>query len=566
MKESSRSFNFLFHIVIVIVCIVVEMMSTHSNALTITGFNMRSLNSSKPYLCHLLRKSDIVFMAEHRLYGNELYKLHDIDESFDVCAKASGDLDHANQNTRAGHCGIALLWRKNLSHYVKIVACKSDRICVIEVAEACYGKSLFVIGVYLPHQTCTISSFQDEIRALSDLIARVQHQGEIVIIGDTNCHFGTEYGNRGWGKTTKNAKSLMNLVEACDLKLYDLDDAFCSGPNYSFHVERVGTSYIDHCIVSQMLMCNITECKVIDEDHLNMSDHLPIVLKVNTCRLQKGDVYIKENIAWHKISSDQIKELYTKPLAERLDQLLYDIEDNCMQSNNMSEIVEKGYNDLVSAIHETANVLPHTVFKSHCKPYWNENLTELSALNKRAWRNWVVSGRPRGDNLLFLKYKECKGNFKHAQKKAIVEYEQDNLDQVTKCQEMNVRYFWYLVNKTKNKNISKCPIKLSSGETITSDADIRDSWGQYFAGLYSVSEDKHFDEGHRKDVRESLLAMTINSYSAEENLLVDLAEKEIEKLVHELADRKAPGYDRITNEHVKYGGDKLIEYVNEERH
>ncbi len=42
------------------------------------------------------------------------------------------------------------------------------------------------------------------------MIARLSHVGEIVIIGDTNCHFRTEYGNRFWGKsTTKNAKCLM---------------------------------------------------------------------------------------------------------------------------------------------------------------------------------------------------------------------------------------------------------------------------------------------------------------------------------------------------------------------
>lgn len=561
MHVNSRTGKSKIHVAFILVCILVELMSTNSTSISITGFNMRSLNSSIPYLCKLTRNSDIVFIAEHRLYANELCKLNDIDQDFDVYAKASGDLNPANQNIKAGHCGIAILWRKEFSQYIKIVECNSDRICVLEVSEAYHGRSLYVIGVYMPHQTCTISSFQDEINVLSEVIARLQHKGEIVIIGDTNCHFGYEYGTRGWGKTTRNAKGLMKLVETCNLKVYDLDDDFCTGPNYSFHVEGVGTSYIDHCIVSKELMCSITECKVLDEDCLNMSDHLPIKLMINTYKVKRGDAYFKESIAWHKLSPQQITELYTNPLAELLSKLLCDMENNFAEAGSVREIIEKGYNDLVSAIHTSAKVLPRTIFKPHCKPYWNDSLTKLAALNKRAWRQWVVGGRPRGDNPLFLKYKECKDNFRYAQRRVIAKYEQDNLDQVTNCQEMNIHYFWYLVNKTKNKNTSKCPIKLMSGVTITSDDDIRDAWGEYFGNLYKVSEDKSFDEEHRKHVRESLLTMTIDSYCAEENLLVDIDESEIEKLISELADRKAPGHDKITNEHVKYGGAKMIEYV-----
>ena len=73
------------------------------------------------------------------------------------------------------------------------------------------------------------------------------------------------------------------------------------------------------------------------------------------------------------------------------------------------------------------------------------------------------------------------------------------------------------------------PHKLNSGDTITSDDDIRDPWGGYFGNLHSVSEDKTFDEQHRKHVSESLLNITIDSLSAEEGLLTN--ENEIKKLI-----------------------------------
>jgi hypothetical protein len=39
-------------------------------------------------------KSDVLFISEHRLYENELYKLRGINQAYDVIAQASADLKH----------------------------------------------------------------------------------------------------------------------------------------------------------------------------------------------------------------------------------------------------------------------------------------------------------------------------------------------------------------------------------------------------------------------------------------------------------------------------------------
>ena len=57
--------------------------------LTITGYNVRSLNSGKEYVNELLTKvnTDILFISEHRLYSNELHKLGSINEGYEVFVK-----------------------------------------------------------------------------------------------------------------------------------------------------------------------------------------------------------------------------------------------------------------------------------------------------------------------------------------------------------------------------------------------------------------------------------------------------------------------------------------------
>ena len=56
----------------------------------------------------------------------------------------------------------------------------------------------------------------------------------------------------------------------------------------------------------------------------------------------------------------------------------------------------------------------------------------------------------------------------------------------------------------------------------------------------SVGENKEYEEEHRKQVREDLISMTIDSYGADENHLSDITESEIGTIVMDLANRKAP--------------------------
>ena len=131
--------------------------------LSITGYNARSLSGNKLYINELLSNSDVLCLSEHRLYENELYKLDDVNNEYESCAKASSDLCSEYQSVKPGHCGIAMLWKKSLSHRIRHVKCESDRICIIEILGACFGRSLFVFGVYLPHQACKITTFEHHL-------------------------------------------------------------------------------------------------------------------------------------------------------------------------------------------------------------------------------------------------------------------------------------------------------------------------------------------------------------------------------------------------------------------
>ncbi len=213
---------------------VLLLLVTMSN-LQITGWNVRSLTCAGPYLQELLElHSDMLFIAEHRLYSHELHKLKEFNPNFSVIAKASNDLDNANQGQKLGHCGTAMFINNDLAHCTKSVDCDSDRIIAIEVIQP-LSKNILVIGVYLPQRDCKITCFESHLNELMKLITMYKDVCDICIIGDFNCHFGSEIGNRFWGKTTPNAKKLFRAMEASDMYIIDANDDVCCGPKHTFH-------------------------------------------------------------------------------------------------------------------------------------------------------------------------------------------------------------------------------------------------------------------------------------------------------------------------------------------
>lgn len=285
---------------------------------------------------------------------------------------------------------VAILWKKTLNNKVRRIECESDRICVIEVTDACESGSLFVIGIYLPHQTCKITSFTQHVNILSDLIARYCTSGEVIIIGDANNHFSNEWGNRFWGKTTHTAKKLLQVIEAHKLHIIDGNDETCNGPAYTFNVKGVGCSYIDHCICTERLRSNIVSCTVLEDNPLNLSDHLPlsILLNIKNSNITKQNRISPNSLpAWHKLSKQQIKYIYSDAMEEQA----IEIKEQIMILNTLNDRellivqLEKVLKNIVDCIIYHGNKIPKSKYRKQLKPYWNAELKHLSQQNKQAW-------------------------------------------------------------------------------------------------------------------------------------------------------------------------------------
>jgi hypothetical protein len=174
--------------------------------------------------------------------------------------------------------------------------------------------NLYVISIYLPQQQCKISDYGYHIAQLELLIEYCSHDGEVVVIGDFNAHFGPEYGDRYWGQTTPNGRQVIKMIERQAVAIVD-NGNMCTGPNYTFLSPGVGRSYVDHVVVTKALKQNIVSCRVISDTIDNTSDHLAIQVSL-ACSEIKPVIASKQQarIAWSKMTPEEICKEYTTHL------------------------------------------------------------------------------------------------------------------------------------------------------------------------------------------------------------------------------------------------------------
>lgn len=556
-----------FVIALLALCLITVTMDnanhTNSSELRIAAWNMRGLGTAGPYLMQLLDQSDIVAVSEHCLYTNELYRLRDIHVDFDVYANSSSDLDGSNHSRIPGHCGVAVFWRKTLTPQMKVLRdLSNDRMCVLCLSMS--NKKLYLFSVYLPHRTCRISAFREAAteRCLLD--------GDVIIIGDTNCHVGPEVGSRGWGQTTTNAQHLLNMAERRNLWLADMHTS-CTWPNYTYFRENSGRSYIDHsdCMVSTNLRAQGVQCHVVPDSPVNTSDHLALVaILVGVSDLTPLDDELNggcerlEKPCWHKCSAGDIHTRYTVPLQHKLEQAIADgavVGENTDAASLGAEDIDSSLASIVSCMLETAREnLPHSKYNPKLKPYWKPKLTTLSREQKHAWRDWIDQGSPRDSlNSSWVKYKAAKRDFRREQRSAQSQLDRELAEQLRSASNADQRLMWHIVNRVrKTKKTTAHAVYNVGGKLVTDPDSIRDSCKQYYTTLFSPTELPEYDNAHRAYDENQLDRRQVEGED-NQNIPRRATVDEVPKLCKDMKTGKAGGWDQILPEHGKHGGPTL---------
>ena len=535
------------------------------SALSIASWNINCrLASAKPYLNELSKKADIIAVSEHGLFNCEMYKLESMIPGYASFGRASVQLSDDEFGMRNGIGGVAILWNsEKLSCKVRpLPKLGNDRICAIEINLS--GIRYYVLSIYMPHQTCKISDFDYYLECLKSVVEEGSISAQIICVGDMNVHLSRYYGERCWGVTNRNENRFMEMVDLCNLTMIDICE-HGSGPVYTFCGGN-GMSYVDHALVSSGIVNGYVKCEVQEECIQNVSDHLAMITVVQVPELRSeynDDTECLPQVAWHKMTDAFINETYAMPLEEEVRQVLYNhgidpvvVADNpelslCADIDTVNTIISQ----IVEAIHMKSSKLVHNQFKKALKPYWNQNLTKLSKDKKQVRKNWIAAGKPRNKgNPLYEKYKESKNEFRKEQFRRIAEFENQCMRDLAEFQEIDQRQFWHFVNK--RGKVKRCnPVQNDNGTMITDPVEVVNEWSTYYENLYCNSNNNDYDHDFKRSVEDSLNAFVNEAHMGDEYITGGpITVQEVMKEIHSLKNRKAPGWDRITNEHLKKCG------------
>ena len=401
--------------------------------------------------------------------------------------------------------------------------------------------------------------FEATIDEVSEIIESWEKNAQVILLGDFNGDVGFRGGSRGSRAPTPQGCKLTALFNRHGLTPLNMQP-YASGPIETYEGYRC-SSTLDYIVAPTLMLSEVSTCYVHKRCALNTSDHLPISahLCISNISLLEDITVPKGRIKWKRLSA------YNKFIQYQcvLEPLLEDISTRLGDSPKGPFDIDNAFNDLIRTIHEVSETLPHTKYKKNLKPFWNAHLSELKRKKVISYRQWVREGRPRDqDNKLYLLYKQDKKLFHKTIKRLSKQYENEEILSAVKSAELDRNSFWRLVSiapKGQIKGVSA--IKRKDEKVVHELPDALKVWVDQFSSIGRPKKSDNYDLEFFDNVTKQVADYN-KSDEGDDFLDQQFTIEEVSsKAINTLHINKAPGYDEVTTEHLKYGGACLTELL-----
>ena len=402
-------------------------------------------------------------------------------------------------------------------------------------------------------------STQDYRDCLSDtqiIIDWLDADGIIILCGDFNGQIGVQWGSHVMGSVNSRGSILSDFMVTNNM-YSAISHASCSGPVYTCLPgdASYNPSQLDHFIIKTDNMSCVKQCYVHEEHDANMSDHLPITLRVECDFTPVHTSTPRDRYNWDKCD----KPVYTQTLRTALIDLSH-------QRINCVDDIDIYLSRLQTIIKSTLDkCVPKRRYRAYVRPYWNDNLTVFHREQSACRTLWIKAGRPRGHQYgTYYNYKVAKRKFTNLLKATQLEYYQKEYDDIEQSIDTDVKLLWRKVKPKVNSGSSShiC----HEGITYNSPTELCNLWEHYYKTLLNEQQNEStlYDNEHCDYVSSSVEHFRNNFSKVKDNsgvLSVAFTINEIATICKALPTGKAPGYDMIMNECLKYGGYSLYEVL-----
>ena len=488
------------------------------NQIRCISYNCRGWKSGSHFISKLLTEFDICFIQEHWLLKEQLGSLL---ISNDFLSIANSGMDSFKLLKGRPYGGTAILFRKNLTPFVKRINCNAKRFCgfILELSSFLnYSPfSILCISVYLPTDYGNPESNSQFLHTVCELEAFISMQScdNIIICGDLNVDF---------SRSTPNKTVLIDFMLRNNLTCTDL-----SSSNVSYTYRRddgSATSWPDHIMTKSLYDHLLSNVASIDSAE-NFSDHLPISFSLNVSQtLHVGPPSVElgdnppvmkpphDNINWNSLTDKNISA-YCKGIRNSLPQVPSDVLNCCQpECTEHLTVLDSICSDILQCIEASAlNSLPKTKAKSSRVIGWNDSAAHLKDKANFWHKVWQDSGCPSSGVLHAIK-KSTKNRYKHQIRR--LKRRQEYLERAKMgiaLSQSKQRDFWkevHLVNKV-NKGHSSSD-SASIVDNASTQADISHVFAHKMKSLLNSCDSQPRDECY-KFIADSLTSLDLMSVS-----------------------------------------------------
>lgn len=520
-------------------------------------FNCHGLKQSCDYVAHRLMSCDVACLSETWLRPSEkvlvdrlVHSCEAGGEKFSVFFKSSMcDTDLVYSGRPFG--GLAMIVRKSEKFNCSEIKIDSDRLMAVALKDSLDNIIQVIVNVYMPFYNSSDKSCTEEFIKTLDFLQNVidSYSGvaSVKVVGDFNARLpNRQVLDRRWFRQRGfNPHSYVLYDFIVSNNMYAADMTFPQTVGYTYScVTRNIFNWIDHVLCLERESESIQDCKIIESDGTNVSDHLAVRLEFELSCAVRGEISCTDSFLANAFirQPDWTDADRNTVYASLLEKRLLDMPgiDMCDVSDivELGQIVERRLSAITDAIHgatRESGCLCSKKFKP--KPFWCPELSALKDRKRFWWSLWVSADRPRS-GVLYDVHKYLKKRFRQVCRRNMyggIHREVSTVNHLYKSG--NLKKFW---NRLKSLGRSRVNSKLKS-----------DDFASFFAKTMSDSQGELSDFQRR--IRELVEHKASGLQDRVSPPVLDISPFEIREKIKILNTGVSPGCDGVTADHLAHG-------------
>ncbi|CAG2189155.1 unnamed protein product [Mytilus edulis] len=235
--------------------------------------NVQNVKSNALYIKNLLRDVHVLCIQEHWLFNAEKKIIAEITENSGYIAKSVDDNDDPDFNIsmKRGYGGVAIIWKKEINENIKELIDGGNRIQAIHIQQG--DKPICLINVYMPSDSKNADiEYKDTLAQIDEMIEKYKDTHEIIVCGDMNGSLDRSSTPHDKILKTFCKEKCIGNTEKCPVK-----ETF-------YHQNGMSKGQIDYFLFksNSEIINKIRQIDVLDTDPENTSDHVPVILTLNS--------------------------------------------------------------------------------------------------------------------------------------------------------------------------------------------------------------------------------------------------------------------------------------------